>query len=90
MKTASESPQIRGPALWLTLIVTNAVKLTGIAIAIHEAFTKSNPSATILALAAFMMAGAQISEDAILRMISHMFGGAGESPPQTPQSKGPP
>ena len=67
-------------AMWLALLVTNAVKVTGIVIAIQDVFSKPDPNAAVLGLAAFMMAGAQISEDTVLRLVSRMFGPPGETP----------
>jgi hypothetical protein len=56
-----------------TILVTNTIKLAGVAIALQSGFTDQRPFT--LALAAFMMAGAQASETAILRFIDRFFGG---------------
>lgn len=58
----------------LTLTVTNLVKLGGLGIALHEAFGPAQPRVVEIALAAFMMAGAQVSEEAILNLVQRMFG----------------
>lgn len=46
-----------GPSYVFTGLFTAAVKVAGLAIAVHEAFTTRNSQ--VLATAAFMMAGAQ-------------------------------
>jgi hypothetical protein len=56
----------------MALIVTNAIKLGGLVIVFIEV-SKPAPSAIFLALSAFMMAGAQISEDTVLNLVKGMF-----------------
>ena len=56
-----------------TLIVTNLTKLAGIALGMHEGF-QATPDARVIALAAFMLAGAQVSETALLALIERFFG----------------
>jgi hypothetical protein len=67
---------------WSTLIVTNVIKLSGLGIALHEVFWRSYPRTLELVLAAFMMAGAQISEELILRLAARFFGGGDSEPPK--------
>ena len=53
----------------LTLLITNAIKIAGLLIVLKEVFSPSLPDpsrAEVLAIAAFMMAGAQLSESLIL------------------------
>jgi hypothetical protein len=66
----------------LTLIVTNAVKVGGLLVVLNEAFNKPQPRTVDIAVAAFMMAGAQISEEAILNLVSRMFGGTEHGEPR--------
>jgi hypothetical protein len=47
----------QGPGYIFTGVFTAAVKVAGLVIAVHEAFTSRNSQ--VLATAAFMMAGAQ-------------------------------
>lgn len=62
------SPGLRGA----TLAVTHLIKLSGAVVAVNEAFTARD--AAVLALSAFMMAGAQVSETALLAIIDRFFG----------------
>jgi hypothetical protein len=55
------------------LIVTNLIKLAGIALGIHEGF-RTVPDPRLIALAAFMLAGAQVSRAAIMELVSRFFG----------------
>lgn len=58
----------------LTLLVTNAIKLGGLALAMNEVFSRPDPRALELIAAMFMMAGAQISEEVLLGIASKFFG----------------
>jgi hypothetical protein len=62
------------PARGATLLVTNATKLTGLVLAINEAVIRTELRPSVLAVAAFMMAGAQVSEGVILAMIDRFLG----------------
>jgi hypothetical protein len=62
------------PARGLTLLVTNATKLTGLVLAINEAVIRTQLRPSVLAIAAFMMAGAQVSEGVLLAMIDRFLG----------------
>lgn len=55
------------------LVISNLTKVAGLAVAIHAGFT-TTPDTRVLALAAFMMAGAQISETAVLSAIDRFLG----------------
>ena len=57
-----------------TLILTNTIKLGGLVIAINEAIIRTQLRPAALAEAAFMMAGAQISESVVLNLIDHFMG----------------
>lgn len=60
-------------AVYFTLFVTNMIKIGGLVIAVVEV-TKLEPSPLFLALAAFMMAGAQISEETVVKLVGGLFG----------------
>lgn len=55
------------------MLLSFAIKLGGLYIALST-FSAAQPNAVIVALAAFMMAGAEISEDTILNLVGRMFG----------------
>lgn len=57
----------------VALLVTNAIKVGGLYVAI-KTVSEPTPSAITIGLAAFMMAGAQISEETILGLVGRMFG----------------
>jgi hypothetical protein len=57
----------------IALLVSNAIKLGGLYVAL-KTVSGPAPSAVTIGLAAFMMAGAQISEDTILNLVDRMFG----------------
>lgn len=55
------------------LLITNAIKVGGLYLALKTA-AEPAPNALVVGLVAFMMAGAQVSEDTILRLVGRMFG----------------
>lgn len=57
----------------LTLLVTNAIKITGVWIGLKAA-TAARPDAVVLAYSAFMMAGAQLSENVVLGVVDRVLG----------------
>lgn len=57
-----EPPAPHATARVSGLVVTNLTKLGGLAIAINEALIRTDPRPVALAVAAFMMAGAQGAE----------------------------
>lgn len=57
----------------VALLITNSIKLGGLIVAMYEVFTQPQPPAIAIALAAFMMAGAQVSEDAVINIFAKMF-----------------
>jgi hypothetical protein len=59
MARSSRATRRRPPELWLTF----AIKVAGMVIAVHAAFTTRDPAA--FGIAAFMLTGAQGAEDAI-------------------------
>lgn len=60
----------------LTLIITNLIKLAGLVIAVVEVVRNpDHPPFVALALSAFMMAGAQFSEETLIGIAERMFGG---------------
>ena len=67
-----------GPVRNWTLALTNLTKLGGLVIAINEALIRSDVRPTALAVAAFMMAGAQLSENVVMAALDRFFG----APPQ--------
>lgn len=60
--------------MWFAFLVTTLTKLGGLAIAFNEALLRSELRPTALALAAFMMAGAQVSEPVLIAMIDRLLG----------------
>ena len=63
------------PSHWqrtAAIVVTNSIKVGGLVLGLHEAFTTKTP--TVMAFAAFMMAGARVSETVLLRAIDRFFG----------------
>lgn len=64
-------------AEWSTLIITNLTKVAGVAIGLHAGFS-SHPDSRVIALAALMVAGGQVSETLLLAAIDRLFG----SPPK--------
>lgn len=69
---------------WVTLLVTNGVKVTGIVIAVKAAFSQTPPQPLEYGLAAFMVAGAQLSEETILKLFARMFAPPKDEPPPPP------
>jgi hypothetical protein len=69
-----EQRRAPAPALWLTVIVTSLTKLAGLAIGFNEALLRTELRPSALGLAAFMMAGAQVSEPVLLSMVDRLFG----------------
>jgi len=74
----SDSDQARMPAQQrqrrTTLVVTNLTKVVGLVIAFNEALLRTDQRPLILAVAAFMMAGAQLSETVVLGIIDRFLG----------------
>ena len=66
--------QARGAAL----AVTNLTKLAGIVVAFNEAVLRTELRPSVMALAAFMMAGAQVSETLLVSAIERFFGTHGD------------
>lgn len=69
-KPVTDGHKLRRP----TLFLTNLIKLVGLAIAVNEALLQPETRPSVLALAAFMMAGAQISEDILMAFIDSFLG----------------
>lgn len=70
----SSRPGESPPVLhWSTLIATNLTKLTGAALAVHEAFLTDSPRFQIVAVAVLMIAGAQALENIVLAVIREIF-----------------
>ena len=59
----------------LTLTVTFAIKLVGLASAFNQLLIQQHPTSLALAVSAFMMAGAQLSEGLILTLLDRLVGG---------------
>lgn len=76
------------PARGLALATTNLTKLAGLAIAVNEALLRSELRPTALAVAAFMMAGAQVSEGVLLAMVDRFFGLGDVAPPAETRDDG--
>jgi hypothetical protein len=58
-----------------TLLITNMIKLAGAVGGVNEILIRSELRQSAVALAAFMMAGAQFSESVLLRLIDRVLPG---------------
>lgn len=58
-----------------TLFVTNVIKIAGAVGGVNEILIRSELRQSAVALAAFMMAGAQLSETVLLRLIDRVLPG---------------
>jgi hypothetical protein len=58
----------------VALLLTNLTKLAGLAVGLNEAIIRADGRAGVLAFAAFMIAGGQLSETALLAVIDRLFG----------------
>lgn len=58
----------------LTIALTTVIKLVGLAAAFKELFLDQQPQPVALALSAFMMAGAQLSEEVLLGLLDKLLG----------------
>jgi hypothetical protein len=57
----------------LTVALTTAIKLVGLAAAFKGLFLDQNPRPVVLAVAAFMMAGAQLTEETVLGLLEKLL-----------------
>ena len=58
----------------LTLLITSAIKVVGLASAFNQLLLSEHPTPLALAVSAFMMAGAQLSEGLLLTMLDRLMG----------------
>lgn len=74
--TSEHKPRLNGlsPVRGAALALTNLTKLAGLVVAVNEAVLRSELRPSVLALAAFMMAGAQVSEGLLLSLLDHFLG----------------
>lgn len=72
--TSNGAGQVRGA----TLALTNLTKLAGLVVAFNEAVLRTELRPSVIALAAFMMAGAQVSETLLVSAIERFFGTHGD------------
>ena len=56
----------------LTYVISTAIKLAGLFIAVDQLLLHSSTKPVYLALAAFMMAGAQLTEQGVLAFLEHL------------------
>lgn len=77
---------VRRAARGGTLLFTNLIKLAGLGIAVREVLRTDRDSA-VLALAAFMMSGAQLSEDFLLNMIERFLGSSATPEPEPAEGR---
>jgi hypothetical protein len=70
---------VRQAARGGTLIITNLFKLAGLGIAVREVL-RPDRDAAVLALSAFMMSGAQLSEEFLLGIIERFLGSSTPEP----------
>lgn len=69
--TEQKPPRIARVA---TLLTTNLIKLGGLGAALNELFLRPTARTSAIALSAFMMAGAQLSEHALLAALDRLIG----------------
>lgn len=79
--TESARRPVRRAARSSTLIITNSVKVLGLLIAVREVLRPQRDEA-VLALAAFMMSGAQLSEELFLGIIERFLGSSQPTEPR--------
>lgn len=75
MPSSSRSSNPGAPARGLALVVTNLTKIGGLVVALNELILRPDFRPGAAAIAAFMMAGAQVSETALIAIIDHFLGG---------------
>lgn len=75
-----QSGRLEGLAALLTVLITNATKLAGLYVGVKGAVVTS-PNAVVLAFAAFLIAGGQLSEGALLSVIERFFAVEAKKPP---------
>lgn len=66
----------------VTLLITWATKLTGLASAFNQLLLKNGDHPFALGISAFMMAGAELSEKLVLAMIDRLLGDPTDSKPE--------
>lgn len=86
MATGSEerrSSRAEGLSRLLTVLLTNATKIAGLYVGVRAAVAPT-PNAVVLAFSAFLIAGGQLSEGALLGVIERFFAVSqqGKSPPK--------
>lgn len=57
-----------------TLLLTNATKLVGLALAVNEAIFVEHPRNSVIALCALFVLGTQAAENLALRFLDRLFG----------------
>jgi hypothetical protein len=68
---------VAAPARGVTLVITNLTKIAGLVVGIHEALATGRSS--VLIFAAFLIAGGQLSETALLSLIDRVLGSSGKT-----------
>lgn len=58
----------------VTLLITYVIKIVGLASAFNQLLLTDHPTSLALAVSAFMMAGAQLSEGLILTLLDRLVG----------------
>lgn len=74
MTASNRSKNPGAPARGIALATTNLTKFGGLVVAINELVLRPDFRPAAAALAAFMMAGAQVSEGVLIALIDHFFG----------------
>lgn len=72
-RSSRERDRLGAIARTITLVITNVTKLAGLYVGLRAA-TAATPNAVVLAFAAFMMSGAQISEHVVIGLLETLFG----------------
>lgn len=73
-KPPRQQSPVAAPARGAALAVTNLTKFAGLIVAVNESVLRSELRPSVLAVAAFMMAGAQVSETVLLSVIDRFLG----------------
>ncbi len=62
----------------VALLTTSGIKLVGLASAFNQLLIQEHATPLALAVSAFMMAGAQLSEGLVISLLDRLMGGSAE------------
>ena len=66
----------------VALLITWSIKLVGLASAFNQLLIQPHPTSLALAVSAFMMAGAQLSEGLVVTLLDRLMGGESAHHPE--------